>query len=236
MSIVPKIVQVDNGFEFDNSEFICFVKSLAELPPTFIKPRHPQTNGMVKQTHLSLCQRLQIYYIEETQKIETFVEAQDQINTILRSARENSVISREIMIRNESSPLPKLSVESSIKIQISRTDRLDLKTVVDGIQKFESSEEEITSFLENNNEIQENIDLINSYLNERGLNGFFESQESNIILELQSQSNFENTEIPQESSESGDANDDSNYCYYMSGKDPVYESDKDRMYSADDVE
>ncbi|PVU95430.1 hypothetical protein BB559_002726 [Furculomyces boomerangus] len=51
-----------------------------------------------------------------------------------------------------------------------------------------------------------------------------------------SQSNFENTEISQESSESGDANDDSNYCYYMSGKDPVYESDKDRMYSANDVE
>ncbi|PWA02722.1 hypothetical protein BB558_001138, partial [Smittium angustum] len=36
--------------------------------------------------------------------------------------------------------------------------------------------------------------------------------------DLQSQSNFENTEISQESSESGDANDDSNYCYYMSGK------------------
>ncbi|OMJ11143.1 SCAN domain-containing protein 3 [Smittium culicis] len=57
-SVTPKVIQVDNGKEFSNLEFINFAKILTGREPVFIAPRNPQTNGMVEQAHGTLYRRL----------------------------------------------------------------------------------------------------------------------------------------------------------------------------------
>ncbi|PVZ97108.1 hypothetical protein BB558_006957, partial [Smittium angustum] len=51
-------IEVDNGKEFSNGDFIEFVSALTGSPQTFVTSRRPQTNGMVEQVHITVYKRL----------------------------------------------------------------------------------------------------------------------------------------------------------------------------------
>ena len=46
-SVVPSDIQFDNGREFDNALVRDFVQTMTGSPPTYILPKHPQTNGQL---------------------------------------------------------------------------------------------------------------------------------------------------------------------------------------------